>query len=107
MYVVYARAPGGAVTQVSHIYLSDKRSRLGVGSFREFLGDSLMGVCENTADGIGALRPFAEDIFLPGRSVEFHAAYACGFLSSVMLLLHDQIEFVETIERRTVFFLVI
>ena len=54
-----------------------------------------------------AQRPFAKHKFLAGRGFHFHAGQSCAFLPSVVLFLHHEIELVETVHPRAVFFFVV
>jgi len=62
---------------------------------------------ENLADGIFALGSLAEHILVAGLGVEFHTRDASTFLTSVVLLLHHQIEFVQAVSPRAVLLFVI
>lgn len=62
---------------------------------------------EDIGDGVLAEGFFAEHIFLAGLGHDLDAGDACAFLPAVVLLLHHEIELVQRIEFRTVFFLVI
>ena len=79
------------ITQVSHVQLADER---------------IIYALEYFGDGILALSPFTEHIFLAGRSIQVYTSNTGSLLPTVVLLLHHQIEFVQSIVAHAVFLLV-
>lgn len=57
-------------------------------------------------DSASAQRPFAKHKFLARRGFHFHAGQSCAFLPSVVLFLHHEIEFVQSIHPRAIFLLI-
>ena len=102
-----AWASCGGVAEMSHIDFAAKGEWFGWKTLSRAVGDCLSDVGEDAADGVAALSPFAEDVFCAGGGVKLDAAYACAFLSTVVLLLHYEVELVETVEFRTILFPVI
>ena len=62
---------------------------------------------ENFVDGTASKGTFAEHVFLAWLCLEVGAGDARSFLSSIVLLLHEEIEFVESVGSGSVFFLVV
>ena len=82
----------GGIAQMPHIELSGKR---------------LIDMLEHLCDGILALSTFTEHILLASRGVEVDTRHTSALLSTVMLLLHHQIELVQPIAPRAVFLFII
>ena len=64
-------------------------------------------VAENFLDGTASQPAFAEHEFFARRGLHFHAGQPRTFLSSVVLLFHQQVQLVQAIHPCTVFFLVV
>ena len=62
---------------------------------------------EHLGDGILALGLLTKHIFLASRGIEIDTTYTCALLTTVVLFLHHQIEFVQAIAPRTVFLFVV
>ena len=62
---------------------------------------------EYFGDGTAAESTFAQHIFLSWLCLEIGAGDARSFLSSIVLLLHEEIELVESVGSGSVFFLVV
>ena len=62
---------------------------------------------EYFGDGTAAESTFAQHIFLSWLCIEIGAGNTCPLLSPIVLLLHEEIEFVEGILRGAVFLLVV
>ena len=62
---------------------------------------------EDFGDGILALGALPEHVFCPHGGFQVDAGHAGTFLASVVLLLHEQVEFVESVLADAVFFLVV
>ena len=98
----------GGVAEMSHQDLSILPAS---SPFRLPLG-ALAGVgggdgLENFVDGTASKGTFAEHIFLAWLCLEIGAGDARSFLSSIVLLLHEEIELVESVGSGSVFFLVV
>ena len=106
MGVFQAASAGGAVAEMPHVDLSyEWREALYFFSigFIDSCGDLRSNGGENLVDGSCAERAFAEYVLVAGGSVEFYHTDACGFLSAVVLLFHQQIEAVKTVGPGAVF----
>ncbi len=103
MDVLDAAAASGRIAQVAHVKFPDERRLLlGLGVF-----DLPVYGGEDVGDGVLAKGFFTEHVFLARLSHDLDAGDAGAFLPTVVLLLHHEIELVQRIEFRTVFFLVI
>ena len=71
------------------------------------VADTLVDGSENFLDGVDALGSFAEEKFLAGVGVHFDAGETGALLPPVVLLLHHEIELVETVEAGSVLIAVI
>lgn len=105
-----AAASRGGVPEVTHINLTGKGKtaacQIGVGQIlRGIGGQSFMHSVENLADGSGAFGSFAEHKLLAGGGVELDAGESGPLLTSVVLLLHHEIELVEAIHPGAIFVL--
>lgn len=58
---------------------------------------------EYFVDGTCAEGSFAVHVFLAGAGIELYHAYAGGFLSSVVLLFHEQVQAVEAVAIAAIF----
>ena len=99
----------GGIAQVAHVEFADEgREGFGAagGGFRR-AGLLLVHLIENLGDGRGASGTFAKHILVAGFGTQSHAGNARALLSAVVLLLHEEIEFVEGILRGAVFLLVV
>ena len=83
------------------------RSGIAKMSHEEFSRKVIMGARENLRDGILALCLFTKHIFLSWHSFEVDGSDARSLLSSVVLLLHHQIELVQSVVACTIFLLII
>ena len=92
MHVLKPTLASGGIAQMPHIELSGKR---------------LIDMLEHLCDGILALSTFTEHILLASRGVEVDTRHASALLSTVVLLLHHQIELVQPIAPRAVFLFII
>ena len=92
MHVLQPTLACGGIAQMPHIELSGKR---------------LIDVLEHLCDGILTLSTLTEHIFLTSRGVEVYTGHTSTLLTTVVLLLHHQIELVQPIAPRAVFMFVI
>ena len=112
VHILYAALSRGAIAQVAHIELASKGELfLGILSVGKLLGCQVLEVgislAENLCNGILALCPFTEHVFMSGLSTQFDTGHTCSFLATVVLLLHHQIELVECVHPCAVLLLVI
>ena len=80
------------VTQVPHVQLP---------------GKSVIHALEYLGNGILALGPFTKHILLAGRGIQVDTGNAGTLLSTVVLLLHHQIEFVKPVAVCAVLMLIV
>ena len=73
----------------------------------ELAGEGVVYSFENLRDRILALGLLAEHVFLARWRVEVHAGHARTLLTAVVLLLHHQIELVQSVAPRAVLLLVV
>ena len=92
MDILQAFLVGGGITQMSH----EQLSVVGV-----------IHTLENLRNGILSLCPLTKHILLTHRCVKIHTSHTSTFLTTVVLFLHHQVEFVQPIFPRAVFLLVI
>ena len=92
MHILQAALTCGGIAQMAHIELTSKR---------------LIDVLEHLCDGILALCTLTKHIFLTSRGVEVHTGHTSTLLTTVVLFLHHQIEFVQAITPRAVFLFII
>ena len=84
--------PRGRIAQMPHVELASK---------------GLVDTFENLRYRILTFRPFTKHIFLAHGSIQIDTCRASAFLTTVMLLLHHQIELIQRITPRAVFMLII
>ena len=112
MDILQAALSRCGIAQMSHIEFSrvGKLAHLltliqtGVVQHRDI---TLVDGVEDFGDGVGALGPLAEHILIAGFRIELHTGHARTLLAAVVLFLHHQIELVEAVHPRAVFFLII
>ena len=103
MDIIDSGASGGAVSQMAHVCFPYEREILeGFAPPPRLIYLRAYG-SEDCLNGIRSLRAFAEDIFMAGDGVKLHRSDPSGLLTSVMLLLHKEIELVKTIHRSAIF----
>src|SRR5512133_1126273 len=101
----------GAVTKVTKVDIAGERN---TGSYiiRIFepcrtwllkIINILIYCIKDLADGILPVRPLAEDIPVARLDIHLYSCNACSVLAPVMLLLHHQVHFLESIAPGTVF----
>ncbi len=100
------------ITQVAHVHLTGERKRLTcIRSVSQLFGRQsiivLVYSTEDFRDGIATFRPFTKHILITGFSIQFNACQTSPFLTTVMLFLHHQVEFVEAKHPRTILPLII
>ena len=106
MHVFQSALARGRISQMSHIHLADVRHR----SFRLIFGGVsylMIDRLEHLGDGILTLGLLAIHILVPWFLVELDTSQTCTLLTSVMLLLHHQIELLKGIAVSAVFLLVV
>ena len=111
VHIVYAALPRGAVAQMAHIYLTDKRRLTLNGRSRHRLHlhriERWPKTVENLLNCSGTESTLSEHIFAPRLSVKLHHPDARGFLASVVLLLHHEIEFAQSVAICAILLLII
>ena len=112
VHILDATLSGGTVAQVSHVeFASERQFLLGKLSISKLLGSQVLevGVClaEDFGHGVLALRTLTKHILMSWLSAQFDTSHTSTLLSTVVLLLHHQIEFVECVHPSTVLLLVI
>ena len=103
---------GSRIPQVAHIGFPGKRQiTLRIVGIVQLFGGQIL---EMTLDGREYLRnrprtqsPLSKHIFFAGFGLLFHASQTRSLLSAVVLFLHHQIEFVQTVHPRTILLLVV
>ena len=107
MKVLYALAAGGAVAQVAHVHVAGIGHQLEAHVLLLALFNHLAGLVENLGNGAAAHCTFSEDIFVAHRRVSLEAHNACTVLTAVVLLFHQQIQFVEAVAPGAMLLLVV
>ena len=112
VHILDTTLSGGTVAQVSHVeFACERQFFLGKLSISKLLGSQVLevGVClaEDFGHGILALRTLTKHILMSRLSAQFDTSHTSTLLSTVVLLLHHQIEFVECVHPSTVLLLVI
>ena len=106
--VLHARLPGRGVAQMPHVTLPDVGSRLDVEAVvRLLVGDCLIdGVMygiEDLRDSSRPESPLPVEVLRTHGSLKLDAGDTCTILSTIVLLLHHQVELIETIASGAVF----
>ncbi len=112
MHIFQTALASGGIAQVAHVELTCEGHFLiievgVVATIFAGLHYLLAGRAHDFGDGIGTLGALAEHVLVAGLCVQFHRRHACAFLSTVVLLLHHEIEFVETVHPGAIFLLVV
>ena len=112
VHILDATLSGGAVAQMSHVeFACERQFFLGKLSISKLLGSQVLevGVClaEDFGHGILALRTLTKHILMSRLSAQFDTSHTSTLLSTVVLLLHHQIELVECVHPGAVLLLVI
>ena len=112
VYVGQATLARRAIAQVSHeAGASEGQVALGIGCIGELLcGDVSEGGVdgvEDLLDGGGTFGALAEEIFVTRSRVELDDSEPSTFLTTVVLLLHEEIELIEAIHPGAILLLVV
>ena len=112
VHILDTTLSGGTVTQVSHVeFACERQFLLGKLSISKLLGSQVLeiGVClaEDFGHGVLALRTLTKHILMSWLSALFDTSHTSTLLSTVVLLLHHQIELVECVHPGAVLLLVI
>ena len=110
--ILDATLSGGTVSQVTHVKFASERQfllgKLGVGKLlRSQVLEVGIRLAEDFGHGVLALGTLTEHILMSWLTAEFHTSHTSTLLSTVVLLLHHQIEFVECVHPSAVLLLVI
>ena len=112
VHILDATLSGGAVAQVSHVeFACERQFLLGKLSVGKLLGSQVLEVgirlTENLGHGVLALRTLTKHILMSRLSAQFDTSHTSTLLSTVVLLLHHQIELVKCVHPGAVLLLVI
>ena len=112
MNIRKATLAGSRIPEVAHINFSCKRHEACrevcvMKLFFRKVSKFLLHVGKDFLNGSAAKPPFTENELLAGRSLHLHTSQAGAFLTAVVLLLHQQIEFVQAVHPRAVFLFII
>ena len=112
VHILDATLSGGTVAQVSHVEFACERQFLfGKLSISKLLGSQVLEVgirlAEYLRHGVLTLCTLTKHILMTRLSAQFDTSHTSTLLSTVVLLLHHQIEFVECVHPSTVLLLVI
>ena len=93
---------------MTHVALPDIGSRLGVEAVvrllvRDCLVDGVMYGIEDLRDSSRSESPLPVEVLRTHRSLKLDAGDTCPILSTIVLLLHHQVELIETIASGAVF----
>ena len=105
-----AAAAGGAVAQVSHIYLADKGRillHLVDAQALDVAGQVAPHLIEDDGYGVFAEGALAEYQLVAGRGMGFYYSKPRSLLAAVVLLLHQQVQLVEGVGVCAVFLFVV
>ena len=92
MHILQSALSRRGITQMTHVELSGKR---------------IVNTPENLCDGILAFCPLTEHIFLAYWSIQVDTSYASSLLSAIMLLLHHQIELIQSVTPGAILLLIV
>ena len=112
VHILDATLSGGTVAQVSHVeFACERQFLLGKLCISKLLGSQVLeiGIClaEDFGHGVLTLRTLTKHILMSWLSTQFDTSHTSTLLSTVVLLLHHQIEFVECVHPSTILLLVI
>ena len=107
-----ATLAGSGVPEVAHVKLSRKEKvRFRKRNIRQLLLREvpvmLVHIGEDLGDGILSLSPLTEHVFVAGQGVQLDRSQTGALLTTVVLFLHHQIEFVQTVHPGAILLLII